>query len=308
MIFFFHQYCERRSKINWFPCLIFLFRQGRLTLLLLLDLGNGVNNTGNKAKENSSDRLESDGGVKEDKAGNCYGELIQRANHGVSSGGGNTNTPARGVGDTKRKKTRNNHQGKDSVSRVNREVSKNVLSGPVFKDDGSEKKDRDRQQVVVEHGVEIAELGLLNTLAHAEDETGIGKTVSSHPEVADVEASISSGLTKLSGSRLGNRDIGPSSDDRRKNNKEERKEGHGADRTAKPDNLTVGNENDGNILEDGEDRNRKELHGLGSGVNHQDQKNRNWQPSLGLSIVEITEADHTGSLKTLNDEQAHKGL
>lgn len=66
-------------------------------------------------------------------------------------------------------------------------------------------------------------------------------------------------------------DVCPSCDHRTENHEaegEKRNAGHGA---AKPENLAVGNQNDGEIFEDGVDRDREELESFGAGVNHDDE-------------------------------------
>ena len=53
--------------------------------------------------------------------------------------------------------------------------------------------------------------------------------------------------------------ICPSCNDRAKDHQSKREEGHAGHRAAKPKNLTIGNQDDGQVFEDGVDRNREKL-------------------------------------------------
>ena len=66
--------------------------------------------------------------------------------------------------------------------------------------------------------------------------------------------------------------ICPGSDDRAKDHQAEREKSHSCHRAAKPQDLTVGNQYDRQILEDSVDWNRKVLEGLGASINHNDER------------------------------------
>jgi hypothetical protein len=75
-------------------------------------------------------------------------------------------------------------------------------------------------------------------------------------------------------------DVGPGSNDRTKDHETEREKseaGHGA---TKPQNLSVSDKNDRQILEDCVDWNGKELKRLGSGVNHTDKEESDREPCV----------------------------
>lgn len=73
-------------------------------------------------------------------------------------------------------------------------------------------------------------------------------------------------------------DISPRSDDGAQHHETEGKENNGGDTATKPENFAVSDNNDGQVLEDGEDGNRKELKSLSGGVDHTSKQSRNGEP------------------------------
>jgi hypothetical protein len=103
-------------------------------------------------------------------------------------------------------------------------------------------------------------------------------------------------------------DIGPSSNDGAEYHHAEGQQGHGRDRAAKPQDLTVGDDNDGQVLEDGVDWDGEILQGLGSGVDHANEQERDWEPFLGLVGLVVTIRDLAGSLAGFDRNNAEGGL
>lgn len=241
-----------------------------LVALLLLDFSNRVQNTRSKTQSNGRHGVEGDGSIKEDKTRKGYGELVKSTRHTVGGGGSDTHTPTRSVRNTKREESRKNHKEDDRVLVLRREVLGHVFSGPVFKEQRANQKHRDGQEVVVVHGVQVGKVKIFNALAQEEDKASVGQAVAKHPKVADVKtAEERNSLSRGFGGSLGSDGkIGPSSDNRGKDNDDKGEESERSDLTTKPNDFTVSNEDDSDILKDGEDWNGEVLHGLGRGVNH----------------------------------------
>lgn len=123
-----------------------------LRLGVLLDLRHSVDNTGDKTDDNGGNTGEGDWGIEKDETRQSDGKLVEGANHGVSGGRGDTNTPGGGVGDKDGRKTGQNHGDHDAVTVVLGEVAGQVGRRPVFEKKGSDEENRDGEQVVVEHG------------------------------------------------------------------------------------------------------------------------------------------------------------
>lgn len=73
--------------------------------------------------------------------------------------------------------------------------------------------------------------------------------------------------------------IGPSSNNRTGDHQSEREQSQTGDsRTTKPEDLSVGDQDDGQVLEDGVDGNREKLQSLGTGEDHADKEKSNREP------------------------------
>lgn len=131
---------------------------------------------------------------------------------------------------------------------------------------------------------------------------GRSNAVDSHPCVTEVETTDKAGGQRNFGSRgrvndgdtSGQsaqcaRNVRPGSNDRRSDHEEEGDEGKASDVTAKPENLSVGDKNDGEVLENGVDGDGEELEGLGSRVDDSDEEEGDWEPSFGICPVKVSD-------------------
>lgn len=83
-------------------------------------------------------------------------------------------------------------------------------------------------------------------------------------------------------------DVCPSCNNGAENHEAEREEGHSRDTAAsKPQHLSVGGDNNGHVLEDSVDRDRKVLEGLGSGIDQCNEEQRDREPFSAISIASI---------------------
>lgn len=124
--------------------------------------------------------------------------------------------------------------------------------------------------------IKVLEVGQLDALAHAEHVGRCAQAVDHHPDVASVESgNLAAGITAALNGML---DVGPGGDDGAENHQAEGEKGHVGDRATEPEDLTIGDQNDGQILEDSVDGDGEELEGLGAGVDHADQQKGNGEP------------------------------
>ncbi|KAI6768093.1 hypothetical protein HG530_006102 [Fusarium avenaceum] len=261
---------------NLLSCLTALSgRQSVLLSLVLLDLGPGIHDTRNETNEDSRDTSNGDGGSEEDETRNSDGQLVESTDHGVGGGGGDSDAPGGAVRDEDGSQTGVDDADKDAVSRVLGEVLGEVDAGPVLGDKGEEDKD--------------GNVHLVDDLAHAQNIRGRTEDVHGHPEVTGVQGSkrigIASGGTVVT--RNSALDISPSSNHGAQDHKTERSESGRGDGTAEPENLAVCNGNNGQVLEDGVDRHRKELQSLGACVDHTNEDERNGGVVLLLAIANV---------------------
>ena len=80
-------------------------------------------------------------------------------------------------------------------------------------------------------------------------------------------------------------DVGPCCDDRGEDHQAEGEERHAGHAAAEPKHLAVGDQDDGQVLEDGVDWDGKELNGFAAGVDHSDQKERDGEPWYIVSLL-----------------------
>ena len=160
---------------------------------------------------------------------------------------------------------------------VGGEVDVDVGGGPVLEQQRADEQDRDRQQVVVVHGVEVLEVGELDALAHAEHVRRAAEAVEEHPQVARVEGGDLRGRLRVLQRRLAaadgvdrRLDVRPGRDHGREHHEPEGEESHPGDAAAKPEHFAVRDEDDGQVLEDGVDGDREELERFRRGVDHAD--------------------------------------
>lgn len=70
----------------------------------------------------------------------------------------------------------------------------------------------------------------------------------------------------------------PGRNDGAKNHQSERKESHWRNRASEPKNLSVCDQDNGQVLENGVDGDREELEGPGARVDHADEEERDGEP------------------------------
>lgn len=90
--------------------------QDLLGLAALANFGNGVHDTAHEANKDGRNAAEGDRGVEKDETADGDGKLVESADHGVGSGGSNTNTPGGGVRDEDRAHAGNDHDHDDTVA------------------------------------------------------------------------------------------------------------------------------------------------------------------------------------------------
>jgi len=126
--------------------------------------------------------------------------------------------------------------------------------------------------------VVVLEVHLLDNLAHAQHIGRGANNVHAHPGVAGVQGGESSrGLGRVSAVD-GGLDISPGGNDGAEHHQSEGQQGEGRHAAAEPEDLAVCNDDDGQVLEDGVDGDGEELEGLGAGVDHADEEQRDGEP------------------------------
>lgn len=283
----------------------YLFRKSGLGLLLL-DLSHGVDDSSHESDKNGGNGRESGGGAEKDDSRQRQRQLVESSDHGVGGGRGDSHTPGRAVRNTDTHETRDDHGEDDEVSGLGGEVDSHVGSRPVFKQQRREQENGNGQQVVVEGGVKVAKVGQLDSLSHVQHKRRTGKAVGQHPEVANVESGHGVGSVSRHGN--GSRDITPSSNDGGHDHEHEGAECHAGDASAKPQNLTVGDQDNRQVLENGVDGDRQKLQSLGRGVDHDHKQQSNGEPLLGLVRVERSELAQPKRLTNGNGSQTHNAL
>lgn len=119
----------------------------------------------------------------------------------------------------------------------------------------------------------VLEVHLLDDLAHAEHIRGSADDVHAHPRITRVQGrERSRGIDRVADAVNRSLDIGPRSNDGAKHHQAEGEQGQGGDAATEPEHLSVRDNDDCQVLEDGVDRHGEELQGLGARVNHADEK------------------------------------
>jgi hypothetical protein len=272
-------------------------RENLLRLGVLSEFGERVDNTADEADKDGRNTSESNRRIKEDQTTQRNGELVQSTNHGVGRGRGNTDGPCGGVRDEDRRETRHHHDKDDDIALVRGEVLLDVGRGPVLDEDGGDEQHRDGEQVVVVHSwkvlvwvtenarepltIKVLEVGKLNSLAHNQEKGGTADAVEQHPQVSSVQGRDGVGrrLCSMShGAAESMLDICPGCDNGAENHQTEREEGHGGDGATEPQHLSVCDENDSQVLEDGVDGNREKLERPSARVDHADEEKGDGEP------------------------------
>lgn len=78
--------------------------------------------------------------------------------------------------------------------------------------------------------------------------------------------------------RQGVLNVGPGGNDGAENHEAERTQSHGSDGASEPKHLSVCDQDDGQVLEDGVDGDGEELDGPGARVDHADQEEGDGEP------------------------------
>lgn len=128
------------------------------------------------------------------------------------------------------------------------------------------------------HTVEILEVGQLDSLAHPQNIGGSAETIDHHPNISGVQCRDPGGC--ITGTLNGMLNVGPCGDDGAHNHESKGEQGKTGDGATEPEHLTVGNEDNRQVLENGVYRNRKKLEGLGASVDHADQKQGDGKPYI----------------------------
>lgn len=118
---------------------------------VLLDFGEGIDDTADKSDSNGRDTGEGDWVAKEHETGQGNWELVEGSNHGVSSGGGNTNAPCGGVGDENSRQSGEEHGDVESVTGIDRKVLGYIGARPVLNEERANHEDGNGEKVIVEH-------------------------------------------------------------------------------------------------------------------------------------------------------------
>jgi hypothetical protein len=261
----------------------------------LADLGPGEDQTRDKANNDGSDTAEGDGSIEEDEARDGDGQLVESADHGIGGRRGDADAPGRAVRDKDGGQTGVYHANHQLVTRLLREVARQVLGRPVLDEQRADDQDGDGEQIVVEHGyislvltlthlpsgaptVIVLKVHLLNDLAHAENIRRSAHNVHAHPRVAGIESRQGArGIERVHAIKSG-LNISPGSNDGAEHHQTEREKGQGSDAAAEPENFAVGDHDDGQVLEDGVDGNREVLQRLGASVDHANEEQRDREP------------------------------
>lgn len=128
-----------------------------------------------------------------------------------------------------------------------------------------------------EHTVKVLEVGQLDPLAHSQDVRRCAETVDQHPDVPRVQSRDPSGSIRILKRMFY---IGPCGDDGAEHHQTKGEKGKTRHRTTEPQHLSVRNEDDSQVLEDGVNGDREELKRLGTGVDHTNQKQSNREPYI----------------------------
>ena len=78
--------------------------------------------------------------------------------------------------------------------------------------------------------------------------------------------------------------VGPGGNDGADNHQTEREQGHSSHGAAEPQDLTVGDEDDGQVLENGVHGDRKKLEGLGAGIDHANEEESDREPCQAVHV------------------------
>ena len=112
--------------------------KGVLGFRVLSNLGQSINNTTDESNKNRRYASKGNGCIEENQAAECDGELVQGADHGISSGRSYTHTPCGCIGDEDGGHSGDDHSDDDLVSLFQGEVLLNIGGRPVFEEKGGD--------------------------------------------------------------------------------------------------------------------------------------------------------------------------
>ena len=118
---------------------------------VLLDFGEGIDDTAYKSDSNGGDTGEGDWVAKEHETRQGDWKLVEGSDHGVSSGGGNTDTPCGRIRDENSRQSGEEHGHVESVTGIDREVLGHIGTGPVLNEERADHENWNGEKVVVEH-------------------------------------------------------------------------------------------------------------------------------------------------------------
>jgi hypothetical protein len=148
--------------------------------------------------------------------------------------------------------------------------------------------------------VKVLEVCQLDALAHAEDVTGAAEAVQGHPDVARVQGGdlVAGGRARVAGQSV--LDVCPCSDEGREDHETKGEESGSGDAAAEPQDLTVGDQDDGQVLENGVNGDGEVLQGLGRRVDHADEEEGDGEPCGGSkSAVVLSQQQGLGTYISL---------
>lgn len=156
------------------------------------------------------------------------------------------------------------------------------------------------------HTIEILKVGDLDAFLHAQDVARGTQAVDQNPDVAGVQRAQRLGLFGAAVAILtdGGADIRPGGHDTRDHHETEGEQGHGTDGAAEPQHLAVGDQDDCQVLENGVDGDAEELEGLGRGVDHGDEQQRDGEPFPRLVDIEVAICYYFCGFAELNGDDA----
>ena len=125
----------------------------------------------------------------------------------------------------------------------------------------------------------VLEVHLLDDLAHAKHIRRGADDVHAHPRVSRVQGRESGrSLGRVGGAVNSGLDVGPGGNDGAEHHQAEGQQAERGDAAAEPEDLSIGDDDDCQVLEDGVDRDGEELEGLGARVDHADEEERDGEP------------------------------
>jgi len=184
----------------------------------------------------------------------------------------------------------------------------------------------DRCERTINLTVKVLEVGQLDALLHTQDVGCSAQAVEHHPQVSSMQSRNSVSVGRLSHAGQSVLDVCPCGNDGAQDHQSEGEKCHRCHCATEPKDLSVCDQDDGQVLEDGVDGNREEFHRPCARVDHADEEERNREPCgesvvvsvrfpspiprtfLCLVAVEISVRDEAGALGYRDGGYADDGL